>query len=175
MTSRAIVALDDVRIGGRRILLTPHNCFACGTLNVHGLQLDLHAGGDRCWTELTIADRFEGWAGIAHGGIVCTILDEVMAWSLAARDAWSLTARMTVEFKRPVRIGVAIRAEGRLVAARRRLMETAARLVDATTGELLASAEAVYVVAAADQQLELKRRYGFASPEDASRSEGPDT
>ncbi len=34
------------------------------------------------WTELTSTDRFQGWDGIAHGGILCTILDEVMAWAL---------------------------------------------------------------------------------------------
>src|SRR5215212_7573101 len=84
------------------IEVEPHNCFACGSLNEHGLHLDLHVAGDLCWTELTIADRFQGWDGIAHGGIVSTILDEVMAWSLAATDNWGVTARMAVTFKRPV-------------------------------------------------------------------------
>ena len=60
----------------------PHHCFACGTLNIHGLHLELHVEDGRCWTELTLPERFEGWEGIAHGGIVCTILDEVMAWAL---------------------------------------------------------------------------------------------
>ena len=32
------------------IEVEPHNCFACGALNEHGLQLDLHVDGDRCWT-----------------------------------------------------------------------------------------------------------------------------
>jgi acyl-coenzyme A thioesterase PaaI-like protein len=123
-----------------------------GSLNVEGLGLALHVDGDTCWTELALPDRFEGWEGIAHGGIVCTILDEVMAWSLAARDTWSLTARMTVDFKRPVRIGVPIRRRSSQ-NARRRLMDTAARLVDPSSGELLATAEAVYVVAAAEQPL----------------------
>jgi len=72
-------AVRDVRLGGRRIEVAPHNCFACGTLNVHGLHLELHAADDRCWVELTLPERFGGWDGIAHGGIVCTLLDEVMA------------------------------------------------------------------------------------------------
>ena len=54
MTSDRAVTLDDVRIGGSRIVIEPHNCFACGSLNVHGLHLELHAGGDRCWTELVL-------------------------------------------------------------------------------------------------------------------------
>jgi acyl-coenzyme A thioesterase PaaI-like protein len=108
-----------------------------------------------------LADRFQGWDGIAHGGIVCTILDEVMAWSLAATDNWGLTARMAVEFKRPVRIGVPIRAEGRMTQSRRRIVETAARLVDGTTGELLATATATYVAAGAERKRELQARYRF--------------
>lgn len=155
-SSTATVTLD-----GAPFPIAPHHCFACGTLNVQGLGMALHAEGDSCWTEISLPDRFEGWQGIAHGGIVCTILDEVMAWSLAARDAWSLTARMTVEFKRPVPIGVPVRAEGRLVNARRRLMETAARLVDVSSGELLATAEGVYVMASAEAKAGLKRRYGL--------------
>jgi acyl-coenzyme A thioesterase PaaI-like protein len=125
------------------------------------LQLDLHVDGDRCWTELELADRFQGWDDIAHGGIVCTILDEVMAWSLAATDNWGLTARMSVDFKRPVRLGVAIRGEGWITRVRRRLVETAARLVDPVTGEVLANATATYVAADAARKAELQARYRF--------------
>jgi acyl-coenzyme A thioesterase PaaI-like protein len=132
------------------------------------LQLDLHVDGDRCWTELELADRFQGWDGIAHGGIVCTILDEVMAWSLATTDNWGLTARMTVDFKRPVQLGVPIRAEGWMTRQRRRLVETAARLVDARSGELLATAEAVYVAADAERKRQLKERYRFRLVADPS-------
>ena len=144
-----------------RFEVEPHRCFACGSLSEHGLQLDLHVDGDRCWTKLELADRFQGWDGIAHGGIVCTILDEVMAWALASTDNWGLTARMTVDFKRPVRLGEPIRAEGWITRQRRRLVDTAARLVDAETGELLATAEAIYVAADAERKRELKERYRF--------------
>ena len=144
-----------------RFAVEPHHCFACGSLSEHGLQLDLHVGGEHCWTELALPDRFQGWDGIAHGGIVCTLLDEVMAWSLAASDNWGMTARMTVDFKRPVRLGVPIRAEGWMTRKRRRLLDTAARLVDPATGELLATAEAVYVAAEGDRKRDLVARYRF--------------
>ena len=139
----------------------PHHCFACGSLNEHGIHLDLHVDGDRCWTDLALADRFQGWDGIAHGGIICTILDEVMAWSLAATDNWGLTARMSVDFKRPIRLGVAIRGEGWVTTVRRRLVETAARIVDVASGEILATATATYVAADAARKAELQARYQF--------------
>lgn len=144
-----------------RFEVEPHRCFACGSLSEHGMQLDLHVQGDRCWTEVRLADRFQGWEGIAHGGIVCTILDEVMAWSLAATDNWGLTARMSVDFKRPVRLGVPIRGEGWMTRHRRRIVDTAARLIDVETGELLATAEAVYVAADEARKRDLKDRYRF--------------
>ena len=51
-------AVEDVRVGGSRIVLDPHSCFACGSLNAHGLHLVLHAGGGACWTEVTLDERF---------------------------------------------------------------------------------------------------------------------
>ena len=138
----------------------PHNCFACGSLNEHGLRLDLHLGQRRAWTELTLDPRFEGWAGVAHGGIVATLLDEVMAWSLVAQDNWGVTARMSIDYRRPVPIGHLIRAEGWIVRARRRLVETSARLVG-EDGALLATADAVYVAADERRKRELQARYGY--------------
>jgi uncharacterized protein (TIGR00369 family) len=161
LTSEAPVNISDVRIGGSRIVLEPHNCFACGTLNVHGIGLELHAGDDRCWTELALPDRFQGWDDIAHGGIVCTILDEVMAWALVDHDLWGVTARMNVEFKRPVPLGRRIRAEGRVLQVRRRIVEAEGVILDQADGTLLARAQATFVGASDEKKRELKERYGF--------------
>ncbi len=158
--------VPDVRLGGRRIELRPHACFACGDLNAHGLHLQLHAAGDRCWTELRLPDRFAGWEGIAHGGITCTILDEVMAWALIEHDVWGVTARMSVAFRRPVRIGAPIRAEGWVTRSRRRLFDTAGHVVDLASGEELATAEATYAPASPERREALKARYGFRLVDD---------
>jgi acyl-coenzyme A thioesterase PaaI-like protein len=115
----------------------------------------------RAATELTLDKSFEGWDGIAHGGIICTILDEVMAWSLVGSDNWGVTARMTVAFKRPVPIGRHLRAEGSITRERRRLIETVSQLADAETGEVLATAEGVYVAADGERKRELRELYGF--------------
>jgi acyl-coenzyme A thioesterase PaaI-like protein len=150
-----------LEIDGERLAITPHNCFACGTLNAHRLRLDLHLERGRSWTTVRLDQRFEGWDGIAHGGIVTTILDEVMAWALVASDAWGMTARMNVEFRAPVPIDRTVRAEGELVEARRRIFRTSARLVDEATGALLASADGTYVAAPPERKRELQLQYGF--------------
>jgi acyl-coenzyme A thioesterase PaaI-like protein len=141
--------------------IAAHHCFACGELNERGLRLQLHLSDGHCWTELALGAEFEGWEGIVHGGILSTILDEVMAWSLVAQDVWGVTARMTTDFRRPVRVGQQIRGEGWLSARRRRLLDTEARITDATTGELLAKASGLYVAATPEQRADLKKRYRF--------------
>ena len=153
-----------MRIGGRRIELAPHNCFACGTLNVS------RAAAWSCTPAATGAGwssrsprRFEGWEGIAHGGIVCTILDEVMAWALVDHDIWGVTARMSVEFKRPVPIGRPIRGEGRVTSVRRRLVEAEGVILDAADGTVLARATATFVGAPEARRRSSRRATGSRS------------
>jgi acyl-coenzyme A thioesterase PaaI-like protein len=150
-----------IETDGVRFQFAAHNCFACGTLNANGLGLELHVEPGRCWTELELDRRFEGWDGIAHGGITATILDEVMAWSLVGSDNWGVTARLAVEFRRPVPIGSRVRAEGWITTSRRRVVDTAARIVDGASGTELATATGVYVAADATRKRELQDRYGF--------------
>jgi uncharacterized protein (TIGR00369 family) len=165
LTSEA-TATAVVRAAGTTFEFSPHNCFACGTLNTHGMQLEIHIEQGRSWTELRLEQRFEGWEGIAHGGILCTILDEVMAWSLVGADNWGVTARLAVDFKRPVPVGRTILAEGWVTELRRRLVTTAGSIVDVADGTLLASADALYVAATDERKRELQERYGFRAGSD---------
>jgi uncharacterized protein (TIGR00369 family) len=139
----------------------PHHCFACGELNEHGLHLQLHTSPVGSWTELTLATAFQGWDSVAHGGIVCTLLDEVMAWSVIGRGTWGVTARLNVAFRRPIRTGAPIRAEGWVVEQHRRAARTAGRVVDAGDGEVLATAEGTFVAVPNEQLERLKARYGM--------------
>jgi len=144
-----------------RFEFAPHNCFACGTLNAGGLGLDLHVEPGRSWVDATLERRFEGWEGVVHGGILCTILDEVMAWALVGEDNWGVTARMAVDFRRPVEVGVPIHAEGWITRSRRRIVDTAGHIVDAASGAELATATGVYVAASPDRKRDLRERYAY--------------
>ena len=137
----------------------PHHCFACGELNEHGLHLELHVDAEGCWTELTLEPRFQGWESVAHGGIVASILDEVMAWSVIGRDTWGVTARLAIAFHKPIPIGRHIRGEGWVTEDRRRTFRTAGRILDRETGEVLATGEGAFVAAPPDQLAALKARY----------------
>jgi uncharacterized protein (TIGR00369 family) len=147
----------------RDFRILPHHCFACGELNEIGLHLALKFESGKCHVELTIPNLYEGWEGLVHGGIVCTVLDEVTAWALIDHDSWGVTARMSVDFKRPVLVGQAIRAEGWIVESKRRIHRTAGHILDAESGVVLATSEATYVAATEEKKRELKERYGFGA------------
>ena len=175
MTSEAATAqaaIDAARdrpsgiwVGGKRFELAPHHCFACGELNESGLRLTLHGDERGCWTELVLEPRFEGWQGIAHGGILATVLDEVGAWSVIAHGGWGVTARLSIDFKRPVHVGRRVRGEGRVTATRRRVYETAAEVLDPTDGTVFATATATFVAATGEQRTTLAARYGLDTPD----------
>lgn len=148
--------LMDERIG----IDVDHNCFGCGKGNAHGLQLDFHAderGG--VWTEFEPAARFEGYVGMVHGGVISTVLDEVMAWSLYRRETWAVTAELTVRYRAPVVVGERIRATGWEVASRGRRIEMAGDIRRARDGVVLASATAVFMRVPEDQAAAWRDRY----------------
>ena len=158
--------------GGERFEFAPHNCFACGTLNTNGLGLLVHVEPGRSWVEFELDRRFEGWEAIAHGGIVCTILDEVMAWALVGGDNWGVTARISVDFRKPVPVGIPLRADGWITRSRRRVVDTEARIVDSAAGTPLATGTGVYVAADAARKRELQERYGFRRLEPSASETG---
>ena len=162
---------SDVRAAGRTspskrdrqgaFEFEPHLCFACGELNAHGLHLALHTSPDGSWTELALRPEFQGWDSVAHGGIVSTVLDEVMAWAVIGRGTWGVTGRMTVAFRRPIRTGQSIRAEGWVVEEGRRAVKAAGHVLDAATGEVLATGESTFVAVPTEELERLQARYGM--------------
>jgi uncharacterized protein (TIGR00369 family) len=121
-------------------------CFACGLDNPIGLKLQFHQEGDIYVTTFIAGQAFQGYQDIVHGGIVATLLDEVMARYVWEKYGPSATAKLEVRFRRPAPCGVPIEARGWITAERRggKAIETAAevRLED---GTILAEATGLVV------------------------------
>jgi acyl-coenzyme A thioesterase PaaI-like protein len=83
-----------------------HRCFVCGRHNPHGLHLEFEPEGvSGARTTYIIPEQFQGFAGIAHGGILATILDECMVNTVWLRGSTAVTARLEVRLRRPVGVG----------------------------------------------------------------------
>ncbi|MEZ4499007.1 MAG: PaaI family thioesterase [Thermomicrobiales bacterium] len=137
-----------------------HNCFGCGRLNPHGLQLTFYANPDRSvWAEWTPEPKVEGWQGIAHGGLITTVLDEVMGWALSSQRIWAVTARLDVSFRRPVEIGVPTRAIAWVVEDLGRRVNVAARIIRCNDNVTLAEATGVFIRVSPEMAAKWERRY----------------
>ena len=130
-------------------------CFACGHKNPHGLQARFFWDGSTAFTELLAAEHFEGYKGIFHGGIVSTLLDEVMVKAILATGHYALTAEITIRYLLPVRTGQKFRCEGRIVSHKGRLFHTTG-LAIGEDGTIFAKAEARFLEVKPDFEKELK-------------------
>ncbi len=58
----------------------------------------------------------EGWQDVAHGGIISTLLDEVMSWAIMySKKTFVVTRKMDIKYVRNVSIGTPLTVTGRLV------------------------------------------------------------
>jgi uncharacterized protein (TIGR00369 family) len=155
-SSEALV--DDA---GRRYAFADHHCFACGRDNPIGMRLRIELGEGEARTEWVAGEDYVGWSDKLHGGIIATLLDEVMAWAPSSFDSWAVTAEMTVRYRSPASPGERLEAEGRVVERRRRIYEVRGE-VRGADGRLVAEGSGRYLGATPSEKAELKDRYGMA-------------
>jgi uncharacterized protein (TIGR00369 family) len=113
-------------------------CFVCGEKNPAGLHLHLRtdpARGESA-VEVTFNERFQGWTGIVHGGLVATVLDEAMIYAAGAKGHKCVTGEITVRFVKPASTGVTYALKGRFVEDKGRIVLAESVLVDGDGQEI---------------------------------------
>jgi len=98
-------------------------CFACGRLNPYGLKLTFEEKEDIYITHFTGEPQHQGYDGIMHGGIVSTLLDEIIARYIYAKGVTAVTARLEVRYLKPTPIGVPLLVQGRIARSKGRIYE----------------------------------------------------
>ena len=120
-------------------------CFACGPFSVDGLHLRFEPDGENAVkATITLAPRFQGWRGVAQGGIVMTLLDEAMAHACGRIGERGVTAAMQLRFRGAVPIGVPLVVRGTVKWKRRNVIAVEGEVALAD-GTQLASAEGSFV------------------------------
>ncbi|HXF33397.1 MAG TPA: PaaI family thioesterase [Candidatus Acidoferrales bacterium] len=121
-------------------------CFACGPDNPVGLHMRFERdGADGARADVVLGDQFQGWRGVAHGGIVMALLDEVMAHAAGFLGYRGVTAGLNARFKKPVPLGEPLTVRARVLWVRRGVLSIEAEL-QGPGGVLLASGEGKFVV-----------------------------
>src|SRR5467141_4071524 len=100
------------------ITLAPNpanHCFGCGGANEDGMKLAFVQDNERrrIIGRFVLGERYQGGGGMAHGGIIATLLDEAMGKVCRFREVRAVTAELTVEYLKPVNVQTEIVVEGR--------------------------------------------------------------
>jgi acyl-coenzyme A thioesterase PaaI-like protein len=113
---------------------TSRTCFVCGRENPIGLRIhwDQDVEKQEIRGAVTLPDHFNGYPGVAHGGIVSAVLDETAGRSIlidGGFDDLMVTAKLEVLFRRPTPTGVPLTVVGRLLRRSESRAETEAELL----------------------------------------------
>jgi uncharacterized protein (TIGR00369 family) len=131
------------------------DCFVCGLKNDVGLKLKFYESEPgEITVDYVVPDHYQGYPGVVHGGIVASLVDEVLGrvhmGADPANPRFMFTAKMTVQYRKNVPTGKPIKIVGRAISSKRR-MATSKAEVFGPDGELLAEADAVLVDIPADK------------------------
>jgi acyl-coenzyme A thioesterase PaaI-like protein len=126
----------------------PHtlSCFVCGESNPAGLKLRFETDGRLVRTRFVPRDEHVGFKQTVHGGLIATVLDEIMVWACAVQTKrFAFCAELNVRFISSLRPDEEAIATAELVADRRgKLFEPKAEL-RTQRGLLVATATGKYL------------------------------
>jgi uncharacterized protein (TIGR00369 family) len=140
-----------------------HWCFGCGRQNPIGLKLTFYDSGDSVWAPWTPVREHQGYEGIVHGGLITTVLDEVMGWATYVRRIWAVTGTLNVRFRKPVHVGDQLTARAWVEGATGRKVDVRANLVRDSDGQVLAEGTGLFIRVSEEQANEWQGRY-FEQP-----------
>ena len=87
-----------------------NHCFGCGRDNPIGLKLDMKMEGDHCVAYFTPKAEHESYGDRMHGGLIMTLMDEVMGNYLFLNTGIpAYTGKMETRFRTPVLIGETVK------------------------------------------------------------------
>src|SRR6185436_143631 len=85
-----------------QVLPHTHSCFVCGESNPIGLKLRFETDGKCVRTRFVPKPEHVGFQQVVHGGILSTLLDEIMVWACAVQTKrFGFCAELSVRFLKP--------------------------------------------------------------------------
>ncbi|MDA8427716.1 MAG: PaaI family thioesterase [Geobacteraceae bacterium] len=122
-------------------VLDDGRCFVCGQDNPIGFKAEFTIDPERrrAETRVRIAETFQGWQGITHGGIISALLDEICAQACMGIGLMVVTSEIRLRFLAPVPTGSLVTVIGEIAGERRRLVDVKGWLE--LDGKVMAEAE----------------------------------
>ncbi len=110
----------------KRLQPSSQKCFICGVSNPVGLKVRFYSvGDDGIEARVIFSEFYQSYPGIVHGGIVATVMDELIGRSMLAKDpnALMFTATLNLKYRQSVPLETEIIFRGRIVKDRGRIAQ----------------------------------------------------
>ena len=133
-------------------------CFGCGKDNPIGLKLDFKWEGKTARAEFTPTEFYQGWAGIVHGGIISSLLDEAMAYAAIFEGMHCITAKIETRIKRPARVNEPLIITSSVTKKSRKLIETKASITLKDGTQVAEGTSSQFVVKSEPRKVPSQRR-----------------
>lgn len=122
----AIVIPPDAVVPDRSPLAPPagttvhghyRGCFGCGDASADGLRMQITMGeGLTISSAYAVTAAHQGAPGLAHGGVLGVAIDEMLGSCGYLLGTATVTARMEIDYVRPVPVGVVLHLESAILA-----------------------------------------------------------
>ncbi len=114
----------------KRVAADDH-CFVCGADNPIGLQaaFQTDVASRTSFAELTLAEHYQGWQQLTHGGIIAALLDEACIYACRSLADECVTAELKIRYRKPVPVGTQIEVRGRLLDSSKKIWSATAELM----------------------------------------------
>ena len=132
--------------GNERGRSDANNCFVCGPENPVGLRVDFRMDGPLCRGEFTPGGDHVGYDGMIHGGILYSLLDDVMANWFFLQGGRGHTGRCEIRYRDALPVGVTVRLEAQLVRQKGRLLVLAGKASREDTGAVVAETQGSFMM-----------------------------
>jgi acyl-coenzyme A thioesterase PaaI-like protein len=149
--------------GGSIVEKQPNSrmCFVCGIDNPIGLKLKFYTDDEgRCIARFRPKPEHQGFPGHLHGGLISTLLDEVMGRVLTHRNVWAMTGRLEIKFSKPVPLDQELTVVGELTRSRSRAYEARGE-IRLPGGAVLVEGNGLYIRIPDKAVQEAKSALGF--------------
>jgi acyl-coenzyme A thioesterase PaaI-like protein len=138
-------------------------CFVCGEDNERGMQARSYVKDDHVELPFEAPAAFAGWRTVIHGGLVATVLDEVMTWAaIVGSRKPCYAAEFTIRMQRPLPPGTRCVARGRMTQDRRRIFLCEGLLESEDGAEVFARGEGRYMIVPREKMDEFRNDFQMA-------------
>ena len=127
--------------------LRANNCFVCGPDNPIGLKIDFNIDDDNiCRAEFTAEESHVGFQSSTHGGIIFSLLDDVMANWLFLKGMPAQTAKCDLRYKNSLQTGQTVLLEGHHLKTKSRMAMMYGVMKTKDEGKIIAECHAKFMI-----------------------------